>query len=129
VTFNINDAEEEFNIPILCPNHLKGCKSGNIKKNRHDSSVKDRHQWLYCNPCHRQFYIHTSGWFIEFQEKLRDTLIRLFEGGRYNVREIKAELKCSNSAASRNLLKIVIELCGVKNSRIWISVRETSFIY
>ncbi|MHA1300716.1 MAG: hypothetical protein ACTSO9_14970 [Candidatus Helarchaeota archaeon] len=61
VTFNINGAKEEFNIPILCPNHSRGCKSENIKKNGHDISVKDRPQWLYCNTCHRQFYIHISG--------------------------------------------------------------------
>jgi transposase-like protein len=103
----MNGAKEELNIPMLCPNHLDGCKSDKIKKNGHDISVKNRYQWLYCNSCHRQFYIHTSGWFIEFQEKLRETLIRLFEGGRYNVREIKAELKCSNSTASRILLMIV----------------------
>ncbi|MHA1381092.1 MAG: hypothetical protein ACTSRG_22215 [Candidatus Helarchaeota archaeon] len=93
VKFNINGAEEEFNNPVLCPNYSGGCKSENIKKNGHDSSIKDKPQWLFCKDCERQFYIHSSGWFIEFQEELRDTLIRLFEGGRYNVREIKAELK------------------------------------
>lgn len=106
-SFNIDGAKEELEIPIYCPNHSNGCGSENIKKNGHDSSVKDRPQWLFCKDCNKQFYIHTSGWFIEFQEKLRDILIKLFDGGRYNVREIKAELKCSNSAASRILMKIV----------------------
>lgn len=104
---SINNAVDEFTVPIYCPNRSNGCKSKNIKKNGHDNSVKGSPQWFRCNDCGKQFYAHTSGWFIDFQEKLKDIFVKLFEGGHYNVREIKAELKCSNSTASRLLLQIV----------------------
>jgi transposase-like protein len=128
---SLNDAVDEFTVPIYCPNRSKGCKSEDIKKNGHDYSVKGNPQWFYCKACEKQFYAHTSSWFIEFQDQLKATFTKLFDRGHYNVREIKAELKCSNSTASRLLIQIVeavnnsafTELCWT-----WPAVAKVLFV-
>ena len=107
ISIEVNGAISKIKIPIYCPNPTGNCMPCNIKKNGHDYSVKGNPQWYYCLDCGRQFYTHTCGWYTDFQEEFRNTLVKLFEGGRYNVNQIKAELKCSNSTISRLLLQIV----------------------
>ncbi len=115
----IDGAVDEFNVPIYCPNRSKGCKSQKIKKNGHDPSVKGTPQWFLCKSCGKQFYAHTSGWFIDFQIQLETLLVQLFAGGHYNVKEIKATLQCSNATASRLLLQIVEAINNSPSTHRW----------
>ncbi|MHA1783624.1 MAG: hypothetical protein ACTSVE_00345 [Candidatus Helarchaeota archaeon] len=36
----VNDISSRVDVPALCPNSSRGCKSENLVKNGHDTSVK-----------------------------------------------------------------------------------------
>ncbi|NVM31625.1 MAG: hypothetical protein HWN65_22500, partial [Candidatus Helarchaeota archaeon] len=60
ILINVNEISSKVEIPILCPNSSRGCKSENIVKNGHDTSVKECPQYFYCKDCNISFYAHTS---------------------------------------------------------------------
>ena len=43
--------------PVLCPGGSKGCKSENMKKNGHNTSVKSSPQKYICKDCKLLTYI------------------------------------------------------------------------
>ncbi|TFF96452.1 MAG: hypothetical protein EU547_06420 [Promethearchaeota archaeon] len=63
LSFKVNEYEGSYNIPILCPNISRGCKSNNIKKDGHDTSVKSSPQKFTYNDCGITFYAHTSAFY------------------------------------------------------------------
>ena len=69
-TTKINNISSQIEIPILCPSSPRGCKSENLVKNGHDTSVKGSPQMFYCKDCGKYFYAHTSAFFKEVEFKL-----------------------------------------------------------
>ncbi|MBD3227210.1 MAG: hypothetical protein GF329_03395 [Candidatus Lokiarchaeota archaeon] len=68
--FKVNDREGYFGIPILCPNTSKGCKSENLKKDGHDTSVKSSPQNYTCKDCRITFYAHTSYFYRNIESNI-----------------------------------------------------------
>lgn len=107
IVFSINGYESSLEIPIQCPNTHKGCKSQNLKKNGHDTSVKSKPQKFLCKDCKISFYAHTSAFYCEFDKVINEALLYLFKGGKLNVEAAKQFLSCANSSVSRILKEIM----------------------
>ena len=108
INFKVNDYESTLEIPIQCPNSSNGCKSDNIKKDGHDTSVKFSPQKFTCKDCQVTFYAHTSAFYREIEPAVNELMLHLFEKGKIDSNSIKNILECSDSSVSI-ILKRVME--------------------
>jgi transposase-like protein len=106
-TINVNDISSQVEIPILCPNHSRGCKSEEIVKNGHDTSVKEHPQYFRCKNCNISFYAHTSAFFKEVELQLREVLVDFFASGKFNMDGLQSTLNCSKPTISRIFQQVV----------------------
>jgi len=127
----VNDVSSNVKIPILCPSSPRGCKSENLVKNGHDTSVKGSPQMFYCKDCGKYFYSHTSAFFKEVEAWLREELLQFFETGKFNVEGLKMTLNCSKSTISRIFQQVMNAINGSRHLlQVWSSpkVAEALFI-
>ncbi|MHA1785368.1 MAG: DDE-type integrase/transposase/recombinase [Candidatus Helarchaeota archaeon] len=106
-TITVNDISSQVEVPILCPISLRGCKSKEIVKNGHDTSVKGSPQIFHCKDCGKYFYAHTSAFFQEVELRLREELLEFFVQGKFNADGLKSMLNCSKSTISRIFQQVV----------------------
>ncbi|TFF95152.1 MAG: DDE domain-containing protein [Promethearchaeota archaeon] len=107
LVFKVNNYEGSYNIPILCPNTSRGCKSDNIKKDGHDTSVKSSPQKYTCKDCGTTFYAHTSAFYRDIESNINEFMLNLFEKGKIDNNTVKELLECSNSSVSIILKRIM----------------------
>ncbi|MBD3228706.1 MAG: DDE-type integrase/transposase/recombinase [Candidatus Lokiarchaeota archaeon] len=105
--FKVNDREGSFRIPILWPNTSKGCKSDNLKKDGHDTSVKSSPQKYTCKDCRITFYAYTSYFYRNIESNINQYMLNLFEKGRMDKNTVKELLECSDSSVSIILKRIM----------------------
>ena len=121
----VNEISSQMDIPILCPNYSRGCESKELVKNGHDTSVKGSPQSFHCKDCGKSFYSHTSGFFLEVEQHLREELLKFFAAGKFNVDGLKTMLNCSKSTISRLFQQVVNAINGSTSlSDLWTSPRS-----
>jgi len=124
-TITVNDISSQVEVPILCPISLRGCKSKDIVKNGHDTSVKGSPQIFHCKDCGKYFYAHTSAFFQEVELRLREELLEFFVQGKFNVDGLKSMLNCSKSTISRIFQQVINAMNGSTSlSDCWTSFKS-----
>lgn len=129
-TINVNNILSEIEIPILCPNHSRGCKSEHLVKNGHDTSVKEHPQYFRCKDCNLSFYAHTSAFFKEVQLHLREYLIEFFANGKFNMDGLQSILNCSKPTISRIFQQVINAVNASKQLiELWIAPKNARALF
>ena len=129
-TIMVNNISSRVEIPILCPNSLRGCKSEDLVKNGHDTSVKGSPQILHCKDCGKYFYPHTSAFFKEVELKLREEFIKFFEKGKFDVGRLIFTLNCSESTISKIFQQVINAINGSRHLlAAWISPKKAEVLF
>ncbi|MHA1143554.1 MAG: DDE-type integrase/transposase/recombinase [Candidatus Helarchaeota archaeon] len=130
ITITVNEIATRVEIPIFCPNSSRGCKSENLVRNGHDTSVKASPQYFYCKDCNISFYAHTSAFFQEVELHLQDFFFRFFRNGRFDKEALKSSLNCSDAALSRIFQAIMNAVNGSKSlCQIWTSPKTAIALF
>jgi hypothetical protein len=129
-TINVNDISSQVEIPILCPNHSRGCKSKHLVKNGHDTSVKECPQYFHCKDCGTYFYAHTSAFYKEVELQLRECLIEFFASGKFNVDGLQSILNCSKPTISRIFQQVVNAVNASKRlAELWTAPKTARALF
>lgn len=130
ILITVNEISSRVEIPILCPNSSRGCRSENLVKNGHDTSVKDCPQYFYCKDCDISFYPHTSAFFQEVELELREYFSRFLVDGKFNVAGLKSLLDCSDSTISQIFEMVLNAVNSSKSlSDVWMSPKSASAVF
>ena len=130
VTITVNKISTQVEVPILCPNSPRGCKSENLVRNGHDTSVKGSLQYLYCKDCNISFHAHASAFFQEVEYHPQDFFFKFLRQGRFDAKNLKNLLNCSDSTLSRIFETIINAANGSKSlAQLWTSPKTAEAVF
>jgi len=94
-------------ISIICPNEIEGKIKHLLVNNGHDTSVIGNPQQIVCQTCGKSFYPHTSKFFKEMKDDIREIIAESLKRGRLNAKALSRRLQLNKSTISKLLLQII----------------------
>ena len=105
IHIKIGNKKNHFTIKERCA--CPACKSTNLKRNGHDTTVSGHPRHLVCQDCGKSFYPHTSYHATNFVDDLKQDLAKSIDGGYFSPRRLKIVINTSDATSSRLMQQII----------------------